>query len=404
MILIGALWLLPFLHAQVNLTKSLNGEWENQDAAAPGITEIVIGENEAGGLRVHAWGKCEPTDCDWGIAEMNSSNGIAQSIFDMGLVKTTVQFIFLLDSRLLALSKSEYRDSEAPPDRDHVEFFVRRKPDNDTESVQAKTLLNKVAETYRNLPAVRFQSENSVEFFRRDSDERRRTVSTIITSGSGQSRVETTGSGGPTVVIVGGDTVWTFFPESNEYMTMPAGKQAAPYARAPIIFRYTSLDQLRQPARIVGHGQVAGANCVMIAIGHDENHTRTLWIDSATNFVRKEESKDIASADADRSSRKAVTVFPIAERIANPNPELFLFDAAKVHAKLRSELQRKAPITSIGTIAPDFTLQRVNGQDTHLRDLRGKIVILDFWATWCAACREAMPTTELLWDTLRGVR
>lgn len=323
MILVGALWLLPFLQAQVTPADWLNSDWENQDAAAPGITEIIIDKNEAGGLRVHVWGKCEPTDCDWGTTDIKSSNGVAQSIFDTGFAKTTVQFILLLDGRLLALSKSEYRDRAVPPDRDHVEFFVRRKPGNDTESVQARRLLKKIAETYRNLPSVRFQSESSVEFFRRDSDERRRTVSKIITSGSGQSRVETTGSAETTVIIVGADTVWTFFPESNEYIAMPAGKQAAPYARTPIIFRYTSLDQLRQPARIVGRGQVAGADCVMIAIGQDENHTRTLWIDPATNFVRKEESKDVASADADRASRREVTLFPVAERIANPNAELF---------------------------------------------------------------------------------
>jgi len=55
-----------------------------------------------------------------------------------------------------------------------------------------------------------------------------------------------------------------------------------------------------------------------------------------------------------------------------------------------------------GELAPDFSLPNLSGKPVSLSSLRGKIVFLNVWATWCAPCREEMPSMERLYKKLKG--
>ena len=51
---------------------------------------------------------------------------------------------------------------------------------------------------------------------------------------------------------------------------------------------------------------------------------------------------------------------------------------------------------AVGKPAPDFSLTDLNDKPYRLSDFRGKVVFLNFWATWCKPCREEMPSMEIL--------
>lgn len=51
----------------------------------------------------------------------------------------------------------------------------------------------------------------------------------------------------------------------------------------------------------------------------------------------------------------------------------------------------------VGTVAPDFAARDLSGRPVSLRSLRGQVVLVNIWATWCPPCREEMPSMERLY-------
>jgi len=52
--------------------------------------------------------------------------------------------------------------------------------------------------------------------------------------------------------------------------------------------------------------------------------------------------------------------------------------------------------------APDFTLSDINGTKTTLSAQKGKVVFIDFWASWCPPCRASIPKVEKLYEKYKG--
>ena len=60
------------------------------------------------------------------------------------------------------------------------------------------------------------------------------------------------------------------------------------------------------------------------------------------------------------------------------------------------------PAIAPSAAAPDFTLRAMNGPNLRLAEQRGRVVMVNFWATWCGPCRQEMPQLDRLYQKYRA--
>lgn len=74
-----------------------------------------------------------------------------------------------------------------------------------------------------------------------------------------------------------------------------------------------------------------------------------------------------------------------------PNLEKWVFDLVKDRGKGEATPAPPPPVDANATFAPEVELKTVDGQSFRLSELKGRVVVLNFWATWCIPCREEIP-------------
>ena len=124
-------------------------------------------------------------------------------------------------------------------------------------------------------------------------------------------------------------------------------------------------------------------------------------------FLRRAEItiQGMAPAGAGATAAEGRVIFTVSNFVANPELKDAGFRLECPNGFQKQPLQTNRPpqgpgpqgsSPAVGTPAPDWELKSSDGKTIALKNLRGKVVVMDFWATWCGPCKMAMPGIQKL--------
>ena len=278
-------------------------------------------------------------------------------------------------------------------------------------------ILKKAGETYQSLKSYQFEAQVVTETVSESNESRSRSTRTSAAILPDRRRLESKGdrfSSG--LRVYDGQTVWEFRARANQFARQNQAAYKPPMMntlRDPVD-QYKALDKA-EGAKLLREESLEAAGgvrpCWVIEVPSNsrpggpilETSPSTYWVDKSTGLVLKElQSLKIKSPMTDAVQTQTTTTTYTVARINESLPEeLFRFQPPEGAAEVA---EFTTPFGGgsvlVGKRVPEFTLQDLAGQEFAASSLQGKPVLVYFWTTWCAPCREQMPKIQELHGAL----
>ena len=153
------------------------------------------------------------------------------------------------------------------------------------------------------------------------------------------------------------------------------------------------------------NGAEVACQVFTFAVTGEDGETKTghgtYWFDPASGLVLKAAVTTLnqqGGMEMEGTMTSTITSFTINADVAD---DVFTY-TPPVEARVVDSFDRLLnPDSMVGEVAPDISFTTFAGETVNLKDYRGKVVFLDFWATWCGPCRMEMPHIQKLYEEMK---